>query len=204
MTRKTKELSRERPLQLMKVEELGIQDAVRGLKEAGLSYLNIANEINEKKLSGTGQTVSPMSVMRWCHKYMPDDYSDQDTNAVNIYRHAVNLMNALSSQLDLLDTYIDSFSKAANVAGLGGNVIEDMKQINALMATYEKMSNRKIALLSTIGQYQEKIYSFMSASEIVNTVLMAVKDKDVTMYAELVQQIKSDPMLAECYRKIKQ
>jgi hypothetical protein len=204
MTRKSKELSREKPLQLMKVEELGIQDTVRGLKEAGLSYLNIANEVNAKKLCGTGQTVSPMSVMRWCHKYMPDDYSDQDTNAINIYRHAVSLLNALSSQLDLLDTYIDNFSKEANKLGVGSNVLEDMKQINALMSTYEKMSNRKIALLGTIGQYQEKVYSFMSASEIVNTVLNAVKDKDVTMYAELTQQIKSDPMLAECYRKIKE
>lgn len=206
MTRRiSKEPSRIKPLQLMKVEELGVQDTVRALREAGLSYLNIANEVNEKKLANTGQTVSPMSVMRWCNKYMPEDYSNEDTNAINIYRHAVGLLSAIDNSLDTLNTFIDKFSKEANSQAIKNQDASVLiKQISTLMSTYEKLSNRKIALLNTIGQIQEKVYSFISASEIVNTVLEAVKLHDVTMYAELVQQIKTDPMLAECYRKIKQ
>ena len=201
MNKKIKNLAKERPLQIMKVDELHLQDTVRGLKDAGLSYLNIANEINQKKLQGTGSSISPMSVMRWCHKNMPDDYSNQDENAVNIYRHAVNLMHAIDSQLDLLDTYIDSFATEAKSQT---NVVAVTKQVTAFMSTYEKLSNRKIALLSTIAEIQSKVYSFQNASTIVNIVMDTVKEKDVTMYADIMQELKSEPLLAECYRQIKQ
>ena len=197
--RKPKEVRKIQALQPLKVDELGIGENVLALREIGLSFLKIATQINETQLVGTGQKISPMSVMRWCNRNVPDDYANIDENAVNIYRHAVNLMHALDSQLELLDTYIDSFSKEATNQK---DIVAVSRQVTAYMNTYEKLSNRKVALLGTIQQMQEKVYSFSAVSRYVEILLERIKEKDIGLYAEVLQEIKTDPLLIECYRKI--
>ena len=187
--------------QISKVDQLGLQSTVATLRRSGLSYLNIANKLNAEVLKET--KISTMSILRWCHDNLTEESEEglgKGQEAINIYNHSTRLLKSIDQQLELLDSFIDDFTHADNKSA---DILEISKQVTAYMTTYEKLTNRKIALLQSIGVMQEKVYNFQAANKITDVVLSAVKEKDIMLYTEIMKTLKNDPLMLECYRRIK-
>lgn len=190
------------PLQgntVSRVDLLGLQSVVRKMKSRSSNYgdLTIAKEINETILKDSEIKLSAMAVNRWWTKNRD---KENDGDMVNIYGNHLEILESLNKQLGILDTYLDEMnSKTETMA----DVLANTKVTKELMLTYEKLSMRKQAILGTIGEIQEKVYSYVNMTTIIDTVLTKVMAKDHGLYLEITEEIKNDPLLAELFRKIK-
>ena len=176
---------------------------VKKLRNAGGTHISIAEEINTTILKDNNIKVSSSGVWRWMKENIPDDETDLRTNndAINIYLEECDMLKSVSKQVDPFESTIDVLNR-----GLKKNedILSVTRQLKELMLTYEKILSNKQRLVNSIGLTQEKIYSYINYSTIINMVMDKVKSRDLTLYADIVEDIKSDAMLAECYRKIQQ
>lgn len=183
-----------------KVITLGLQEVVREGRDKGTGYNSLAKKINESILAASNVKISGMSIKRWCDEYYTEDQRESTENAVNLYRHYVDMLNQLSKQMDIQSVCIDDLSKKAE--GSVEDIMETSKALNAAMITYEKLSSRKIVLMQTIGSIQEKVYGYIAASEVVEITLAAVRDKDALLYGEIMGKLRENAEYMELFRKI--
>lgn len=181
------------------VDLLGLQSVVRKMKNRPRGYgdMTIANEINETILKDSDTKLTAMAVNRWWRKNKDKENSG---DMVNIYGNHLETLESLNNQLSILDTYLDEMNSKTSTMK---DVLDNAKVTKELMLTYEKLSMRKAAILGTIGDIQAKVYSYVNMTTIIDMVLNKVLAKDHGLYLEITQEIQSDPLLAEVYRKIK-
>lgn len=184
-----------------KVDVLGLQSIVKAGRAEGVGYIRLAKEINEKQLNGSNVKISHTAIKKWCDKNLTEeDTVQRSTNsAINLYTNNVDMLESLNKQLDILSTYIDEINSTVKTSEDVARVTKDIKE---LMMTFEKLSARKQLLLNTIGEIQEKVYAWSSASEVATITLQAVKDKDLLLFAEIKEKLQENKMYMELMRKI--
>lgn len=191
---------------MSKVDFYQLGTIVRQLKESGCTLQQIQTEINTKYLTEESQFLSLMSLSRWIGKNMSnakelDQRTSIATNDVGIseYHELMEMIEYCNSQLELAEMSMNDIKKISRETRLPVN----SKDVTNLINTTEKMIARKQALLASITQIKDKIYSWKAMNDIITIVTEKVKAKDLSLYGEIIHEIKSDPMLIEAYKKLK-
>jgi len=187
---------------ISKIDLLDLGHIVRKLRKAKVSYIDIAAELNEKYSGDT--YISTMSVNRWCRKYIQEDDNcdlrQSEDHAVNVYRQECEMLETISEQIENIKIYIDQFNTEIKK---GTDVTSIAPKVKDMLFLLDKLMARKSAILANIGNMQEKVYNYMNMTEINDIILGMVKEQDLVLYANIVERIQSNPVLAELYRKIK-
>jgi hypothetical protein len=183
-----------------KVISLGLQEVVKEGLDAGKGVNKLAKEINESLLVDSKTKISGMAILRWSKKYYTEDDKESTEHAINLYSHYIEMLNQLSKQMDIQSVCIDELSKASEDSV--DDIISHSRALNAAMMAYEKIAARKQVILGTISSIQEKVYSYMAASEVVRITLQAVKDKDQEIYNDIMVRLKENAEYMELFRKI--
>jgi hypothetical protein len=182
------------------VDRHGLGELVRKLRSAGGTHISIANEINDTILKDNIDKVSSSAVWRWMNKNITDDEDYRTNNdAVNVYLEESQMLKSVTKQVDILEGAIDVIN-----SGIKKNedVLTVTKQLKELALTYEKLLSNKQRLVNSIGIMQEKIYSYININTIITIIMDMVKEKDFTLYADIKEEIKKDPILNECFKNI--
>ena len=79
----------------------------------------------------------------------------------------------------------------------------DSKLLIELAKSYREITTKQSSLVASITRMQEKIFSWTNVSQIVQRTFDILKEKDPMLANEIRAEIKKDPMLNECYRKMK-
>jgi hypothetical protein len=187
-----------------KIDFYNLSDVVRKLRDANVSYIDIAKEINENHLPLDAPKVSTMSVHRWIKRNMDEDSIKdlryKEEQAINIYKEECEILTLVNEQIQTLEILMDGFK---NMVKTNSDVKIVSKDIKELMFSMEKMIARKGQLLVSLKATQSQIYNYANMTEIVNIILDMVKESNLVLYAEITEKIRENVMLSELFRKIK-
>lgn len=187
------------------IDFYGLQSEVRKLREAGLGVISIAKEISEKHLIPKGvKGISHGCVSRWCEANIPNNSSydgrKKIEGTINVYNEYKDMLQTTQMLIDKLSAYVEELdSKVTEV----DDITSHAKTVKELAFSVEKQISRKLVLVDKVMEVQEKVYNFMAVTTIVELIMNKVKERDLTLFADISADIKADPMLAEAYRRIK-
>jgi hypothetical protein len=185
-----------------KIDFYNLGHIVKKLRNTpGVSLIDITNELNEKYLPEDAK-ISVMAVSRYCNKHVKDDIDLRcsEEMAINIYGEEVDMLNIITEEIETIQIYLNQFKSEVKK---GSDVTLVAGKVKDLLFLLDKLIARKGAILANIGNTQEKIYNYVNMNNIITIVLDEVKNKDLTLYADIVEKIKSNPMLIEMYKKIR-
>ena len=183
-----------------KVITLGIQGIVQAGRDSGTGFNRLAKEINEGVLAESKVKISGMAIKRWCDEYYNEESKESTDHAVNLYAHYIEMLNQISKQMDIQSVCIDELSKESEASV--DDIVNLSKALNAAMITYEKLSSRKVVIMGTIGDIQEKVYGYIASQEAMETVLGIVKARDAAMYDDIKDELGNNEKFKELLRKI--
>lgn len=183
-----------------KVITLGIQSLVKEGRDAGVGYNKLSREINAGALKDSKIKISGMAIKRWCDEYYNEESKESTDHAVNLYAHYIEMLNQISKQMDIQSVCIDELSKESEASV--DDIVNLSKALNAAMITYEKLSSRKVVIMGTIGDIQEKVYGYIASQEAMETVLGIVKARDAAMYDDIKEELGNNEKFKELLRKI--
>lgn len=187
---------------MSKIDHYQLGDIVRKLRESGCSLNEIQTEINTKYLTEENSFVSIMSLSRWINKNI-DNSKDLDKRnssySIDEYQEYIEMLEYCNTQLEIAEVAMTDLKKSAKASGTFVNA----KDVTNLINSTQKMIAQKQAILAAIIVVKEKIYSFQAMNEIITIVTDKVKARDMTLYSEIISDIKNDPMLIAAYQKIR-
>lgn len=201
----SKDLNSLQGLNMSKIDFYNLGHIVQKLREStdNISLIDIANELNTKHLPEGAPKISTMAVQRWCKSNLSEDsvrdLRTKEQYAINTYHQEIDLMQTIDNQISNLEIFLDALNKEIKK---GSDVKVGGKEVREMMFALEKMIARKSALLTSVKATQDKIFTFVNFQEIINRIMGKIKEKDLVLYAEIVESIKEDLMLQEFYRKI--
>ena len=186
-----------------KIDFYQLGDIVKSMRECGCTLDEIQTEINTKYLTEENQFVSKMSLSRWINKNIDnakelDQRSNRDIS-INEYQELKEMIEYCDSQLEISELALHGLkedSKKKKVPIRPGDITN-------IMNANEKTLARKQALLASITQIKEKMISWQTTFDIVNIILGKVKEKDLVLFAEIVGEIKTDPLLNQAFQSMK-
>lgn len=182
-----------------KIATMGLESTIRAMKKRPKRFGDhaIAEDINAMLPEGSEQ-MAGMDIWRWWKKHKDDD--DPTEDIVNIYSSHLSSLKSIERQLERLEFYLDNLdSQVVEVT----DIVKVAKETNGLMATYDKLSMRKSALLGIIGDIQARVYSYMNFTTVTEFLQTKMKAKDELWYHQCITEISKDPVLSEVLRKIK-
>lgn len=183
-----------------KIDRLGIGSDIIDLYSRNKSQKEIVRIINEKyKLTGSVNQINQMNVSRYIRKHnISDTETYEENHAINVYEQECEMLksvNMIAETIELeLDNYRDELKMGKNASNL--------KYVKDLVLAVEKLYARKLALIGSIKNTQEKIYGFAAAQAIVSKIMNIIQEKNIELFADIKAEIASDPMMQECFRKI--
>lgn len=184
-----------------KVEIMGLESTIRQMKKRSSRYgdMSIAEDINNTILKDSKEKIASMDIWRWWKKHKDDE--DPTEDRINIYGSHLSSIASITRQLERLEFYLDNLdSQVTNV----DEIVKVAKETNGLMATYDKLSMRKSALLGLVGEIQAKVYTYQNFGIVLDTVMAEVESRDPRLHFDIVEKLKKDPLLAEVIRRIKE
>lgn len=183
-----------------RVIDLGLVDVVtKGLNDnKGVNRL--AKEINETILAGSATKISGMAILRWSKVHYVEDTKESLGQAVNVANHYDDILALLSEQIDVQRSLIDDLRKES--AESMEDIMKYSKALSLCNVALEKYISKKLVLLSTISGMQDKVYSYMKATEIIEITLGTVKDEDAEMYHRIMGRLRENKEYMEMFRKI--
>ena len=182
-----------------RIDRLGLGAEVKELRAKNKSQRAIAQELNEKyNLTGTVNEIKTMTINRYIKKYNLDEIECFDGNyAINVYEQECEMLKSVNIIIATLEMEIADYTEKLNAGERPTGNIKD------LVMAVERLYARKQALIGSIKNTQEKIYTFTAVQSIVSKIMDAVKIKNIDLYMEIKNEIINDPMMQECFRKIK-
>jgi hypothetical protein len=180
----------------------GLESYVNKLREErGYGGQKLAKIINTTKgLLPEGVKISVMSVNRYLEKqgYIGEKARVKRDSVVDIYKFERNM-------LELLEESIDSIKD--NIATLNSNAAEqeitDVKSMNALYSTLDRMILRADLMAEKIGGIQEKVYSFNAVVGIMKIIFDTIGEESPELKDKIMKKVQQNKMYAEAMKTIR-
>ena len=185
------------------IAALGLEDVVQELRvKKGWGAMRIAKYINgnaSKYLPDDGTQVTVPSLNRYLKdKGLNDTRKEDAKEAINVYKVECESLEKIQFIAESLFNRIEACNEIDQ-----DDEGYDSKLLIELAKSYREITTKQSSLVASITRMQEKIYSFSIVSQIVQRTFDILKEKDPMLANEIRAEIKKDPMLNECYRKMK-
>lgn len=185
------------------IAALGLEDVVQELRvKKGWGAMRIAKYINgnaKKYLPDDGTQVTVPSLNRYLRdKGLNDTRKEDAKEAINVYKVECESLEKIQFIAESLFNRIEACNEIDQ-----DDEMYDSKLLIELAKSYREITTKQSSLVASITRMQEKIYSFSIVSQIVQRTFDILKEKDPMLANEIRAEIKKDPMLNECYRKMK-
>lgn len=185
------------------IAALGLEDVVQELRvKKGWGAMRIAKYINgnaKKYLPDDGTQVTVPSLNRYLKdKGLNDTRKEDAKEAINVYKVECESLEKIQFIAESLFNRIEACNEIDQ-----DDERYDSKLLIELAKSYREITTKQSSLVASITRMQEKIYSFSIVSQIVQRTFDILKEKDPMLANEIRAEIKKDPMLNECYRKMK-
>ena len=185
------------------IAALGLEDVVQELRvKKGWGAMRIAKYINgnaKKYLPDDGTQVTVPSLNRYLKdKGLNDTRKEDAKEAINVYKVECESLEKIQFIAESLFNRIEACNEIDQ-----DDERYDSKLLIELAKSYREITTKQSSLVASITRIQEKIYSFSIVSQIVQRTFDILKEKDPMLANEIRAEIKKDPMLNECYRKMK-
>lgn len=200
--RNTKETNPFQGISISPIDQYGLGDVVKKLRSTPDVKMDaIVAELNDKYLVGDMPKTSISALYRWCAKNGVNDIDGRfrEDFAVNVYQQNKEMLEDVNDQLNTLKAYLETInSKIKNRE----DITNSAKEMKDMLLISEKLMARKQSLLNSIAVMQEKVYSYNSMTEILGIITDMVRERDLTLYADIQEEFRKNPILLEAYKKI--
>lgn len=185
------------------IAALGLEDVVQELRvKKGWGAMRIAKYINgnaKKYLPDDGTQVTVPSLNRYLKdKGLNDTRKEDAKEAINVYKVECESLEKIQFIAESLFNRIEACNEIDQ-----DDERYDSKLLIELAKSYREITTKQSSLVASITRMQEKIYSFSIVSQIVQRTFDILVERDPVLANEIRAEIKKDPMLNECYRKMK-
>ncbi len=185
------------------IAALGLEDVVQELRvKKGWGAMRIAKYINgnaSKYLPDDGTQVTVPSLNRYLKdKGLNDTRKEDAKEAINVYKVECESLEKIQFIAESLFNRIEACNEIDQ-----DDERYDSKLLIELAKSYREITTKQSSLVASITRMQEKIFSWINVSQIVQRTFDILKEKDPMLANEIRAEIKKDPMLNECYRKMK-
>ena len=182
------------------VEQYNLTNIVREKRMQGMSYRELTDYINNTPgLIPNNYKISHNSIARYCRDHgLGGDVSEESTDeAVNVYRENCKSLHDINTALDIISVQLDEMSKQVGKGSV------NVKDLSTMINSLDKLTLRRQTLTASIGEMQEKVYTYETVSRIVGT-MMAMVSVWITPdhYEKLKDMLRKDPILCEALREI--
>ena len=182
---------------------LGLEAVVQELRiKKGWGAIKIAKTINsnpEKYHLEPDVVVSVPSLNRYLKaKGFSDSKQEDSKEAINVYRSECDTLAKLEYIEEAIFNNIEACTEVDQ-----DDPKYDPKLLIELSKSYREMTTKKAATLASIARIQEKIFSWISVSQLVQAVFDVISEKDKVLAYEIRQELKRNPVFEECLRKMK-
>lgn len=191
---------------MSKIDFYGLGAYIKALREnkgkdKRMSYDKIAKELNEKYCKGDIPRISKTAVVNWCRKNIDEDDAPYETDnmVINVYHQECEMLKTLDRTLETIEVMVDIMN-----TNMDSGETPSVKDLRDIASSLSQLIAQKKSLINSIEVTQEKIYNYMAVTEIINTVMRLVQEKDEFLYAQIKEQMSKNPMLLEAFRRIKQ
>lgn len=182
------------------IDVLGLGQATLNLRDKGFSYLAISKELNETHPDKTSdKPITPLMVSKYVKEHQVEDLSPtKQQEIINTYGAHNKLVELIDSQIDVMRVFLDDLETQM---GVTGDSSADYKRMRELNVDLEKLVARKQSLLITIQSLQDKVYNINLLKDIINEILLTIKDTDEDVYKDVVKKMQSNKVLMYAYEQ---
>ena len=186
-----------------KIEIYGLQKEIIEMKKAGNSLKAIVDEMNTKYLTEENQFISVNSLSRWLRANMEDyeKYDQRNNQEVDIseYQEYLQMVEYCDLQLETCEIALHDLKKQAKE----NKCPIPAKDVTNLMNCNQKTLAQKQALLAAITSMKDRMINWKLTFDIVNIILEKVKERDLVLFSEIVNIVKSDPLMNQVFQSMK-
>lgn len=185
------------------IAALGLEDVVQELRvKKGWGAMRIAKYINgnaKKYLPDDGTQVTVPSLNRYLKdKGLNDTRKEDAKEAINVYKVECESLEKIQFIAESLFNRIEACNEIDQ-----DDERYDSKLLIELAKSYREITTKQSSLVASIARMQEKIFSWINVSQLVQAVFDVLSEKDKVLAYEIRQELKRNPVFEECLRKMK-
>lgn len=185
------------------IAALGLEDVVQELRvKKGWGAMRIAKYINgnaKKYLPDDGTQVTVPSLNRYLKdKGLNDTRKEDAKEAINVYKVECESLEKIQFIAESLFNRIEACNEIDQ-----DDEGYDSKLLIELAKSYREITTKQSSLVASIARMQEKIFSWINVSQLVQAVFDVLSEKDKVLAYEIRQELKRNPVFEECLRKMK-
>lgn len=182
---------------------LGLDGIVTELRlKKGWGGIKIAKYINgnaAKYLPDDGTIVTVPTINRYLKSAgLVEQKKDDAKEAVNVYKVECDSLEKLQF---IAETIFDRIEACSEIDQDDDKY--DDKALVDLAKSYREITTKISSTTSSIARMHEKVYSWSNCAIIAKRTIEMIKERDPMLAKEIQDEFKLDPILNECYRKIK-
>lgn len=186
-----------------KIDHYKVGNLVTEMRKKGMSYMKISKELSTTYADQMdGDTISMLSVSRWCHDHMDDERENPDTTAVNAYHENIKMLHMVDDNIEMLKVFLDAVSNMIANGADDATILGLFKHIKDLQVELERYLARKQDIVGHIFNLQKEIYNMQVMNDVLNTVLTTVRRADKLIYNQVLIELRKNPRFVEATRKI--
>lgn len=188
---------------ISKIDHYGVGDLVSEMRKKGMSYMKISKELSTTYADKmNGDTISMLTVSRWCHDHMDDERENSDTTAVNAYRENIKMLHMVDDNIEMLKVFLDAVSNMIANGADDATVLGLFKYTKDLQVELERYLARKQDIVGHIFSLQKEVYNMQTMNEVLRMVLNTVRKADQNVYNRVLITLRQNPKFVEATRKI--
>lgn len=185
-----------------KIDHYGVGPEVMEMRRKGYSYMKIAKELSttySDKMGG--DTISMVTVKRWCGVHVDEPADPNGDKVVNAYRENVKMLNMIESNIELLTVFLDATQSMIAEGADNKTVLSLFHSTTDLQKQLERYIARKQDLVMTIFNLQKEIYNMHTMKEVLRVTLQTVRKADQNIYNQVLMELRKNEKFMEAIKK---
>lgn len=188
-----------------KIDHYDIGKEVLDMRRKGMSYMKISKllpDVCKKKLQG--DTVSMITIRRYCKEHVAEEREDTENMAVNAYRENLKMLKMVDNNIEMLNVFLDSVSNMIANGANDATILKLFKHTKDLQIELEHYIARKQDIVSHIFNLQKEVYNMATMNEVLTMVLNTVRQADRDIYNKVLMKLRENEKFVEATKKINQ
>lgn len=188
-----------------KIDHYDIGKEVLDMRRKGMSYMKISKllpDVCKEKLQG--DTVSMITIRRYCKEHVAEEREDTENMAVNAYRENLKMLKMVDNNIEMLNVFLDSVSNMIANGANDATILKLFKHTKDLQIELEHYIARKQDIVSHIFNLQKEVYNMATMNEVLTMVLNTVRQADRDIYNKVLMKLRENEKFVEATKKINQ
>ena len=186
-----------------KIDYYGVGDLVLEMRAKGFSYMRIARELGSTYSDKMqGDTVSMITVKRWCATHIKEEWDVDGTTVVNAYKENVRMLNMVDNNIEMLNVFLDAVSEMIAEGASNDTILKLFRSTKDLQIELEHYIARNQDIVKGIFNLQKEIFNMQNMSEIIRIIMNTVKKNSPEIYNQIVDELRHNPKFVEAVKRI--